>query len=86
VRGETGKGKCLVCGEEEDPVQCRTVMLKFFNLRSGVKFILKINRLHFYNEVAMIKTANIRNKESLKKMGECLFKIFERRRRVMDKL
>jgi hypothetical protein len=34
----------------------------------------------------MLKRADIRNKESLKRIGEFLFKIFEKRKKAIDKL
>jgi hypothetical protein len=37
----------------------------------------------FDNEMSMIKTANYKNEGSIKKMGEFLFRIVEKTKRVM---
>jgi hypothetical protein len=41
---------------------------------------------HFDNKILMIKIANIRNKSLLKKMGGFLFKIYEKRKKAINKL
>jgi hemerythrin len=68
-------------GKEESPahnLQHQNILKLIFR----VQLILRKKMGIFGNEISVIKTANYKNEESIKKMGEFLFKKVENMKRV----
>jgi hypothetical protein len=59
MRGKTEKGKCPMCGEEDDPVH---ITLKCSENKFWSEVYIKNEWGHLLTALLMMKIANIRNK------------------------